>query len=153
MPETVLIALIGLASTFLSAFGGYALAARKQKAEIGKMMADAEKSQEDASKARADAGLVMGQAWMNLFNEMDERVKSLTAQICDLNKALAERDARIQALQSELDQLRVALTEKNGLVSSYEARIADLEAEVESLRQQLDALGQKPRTRSKAAVQ
>ena len=131
MPDAIIIAIIG----FISAITGYVLALGKNKA--------------DAAKSKADAGLIMGKAWRELFDELDERVKSQGAELCDLRLSLANKDTEIKALQQELDQLRTALAEKNGLVSGYEARIADLESEVETLRQQLNALGQKPRTRGK----
>lgn len=131
MSDAVFTAMIG----FVSAAVGYLVAAGESRART--------------SKAKADAGLVMGQAWRQLFDELDERVKGMSAEICLLRGQIEAKDVQIAGLQRELDQLRAALSEKNGLVQSYEGRIKDLEAEVETLRQQLEKLGQKPRTRGK----
>lgn len=138
MSETVIITIIGFVGTFLSAIAGYVIAARKQRAEISKIVAE-------AGKAKADTANVIGDAWQKLFDELEERVTAQATHICELQKALAEKNAEIHALQCELSQLQSALTEKNGLVASQEQRIKDLESEVESLRKELDAY--KPRTR------
>lgn len=115
----------------------------------------------EREKVEADAAGAIGDAWSKLLTPMEKRIASLE---CDS----AAKDLVIQKLQQRIDELEVSAEEKDRLIKELQKRIEELEAaglvkdktiqgqadrikelesEVDTLKKQLESLGQKPKVK------
>ena len=115
----------------------------------------------EREKIEADAAGAIGDAWSKLLNPMEKRITSLERdsatkdlvirklqqRIDELEASAAEKDLMIKELQQRVQELEASGLEKDRTIQGQADRIKELESEVDTLKKQLESLGQKPRVK------
>lgn len=124
----------------------------------------------ERKKIEADAASTIGDAWANLVDPMERRIAALECEAgkknerigaleCESEKknerikaledALDKKDEMIKELQRRIEELEAAGLVKDITIQGQAVRINELESEVDTLKKQLEELGQNPRTKKK----
>lgn len=94
----------------------------------------------DREKTEADAAGAIGDAWMKLLTPMEKRITALECESAD-------KDRLIKELQKRIEELEAAGLVKDKTIQGQADRIKELESEVNTLKRQLESLGQKPKVK------
>jgi uncharacterized coiled-coil protein SlyX len=94
----------------------------------------------ECEKTEADAAGAIGDAWMKLLTPMEKRITALECESAD-------KDRLIKELQKRIEELEAAGLVKDRTIQGQADRIKELESEVDTLKKQLESLGQKPKVK------
>lgn len=94
----------------------------------------------EREKMKADAAGAISDAWMKLIDPMEKR-------ITDLECASNAKELMIRELQKRIEELEAAGLVKDRTIQDQADRIKELESEVDTLKKQLEILGQKPKVK------
>lgn len=94
----------------------------------------------DREKTEADTAGAIGEAWARLMAPMEKRITALECESAD-------KDRLIKELQKRIEELEAAGLVKDKTIQGQADRIKELESEVDTLKKQLESLGQKPKVR------
>lgn len=115
----------------------------------------------DREKTEADTAGAIGNAWSRLLTPMEKRISALECEsaakdqvVQDLQKRIdelevsaEEKDRMIKELQLRVQELEAAGLVKDRTIQGQADRIKELESEVDTLKKQLESLGQKPKVK------
>lgn len=115
----------------------------------------------EREKVEADAAGAIGDAWSRLLTPMEKRIASLECdsaakdqltqklqhRIDEIEASGLEKDRRIRELQLRVQELEASGLEKDRTIQGQADRIKELESEVDTLKKQLESLGQKPKVK------
>ena len=115
----------------------------------------------EREKVEADAAGAIGDAWSKLLTPMEKRISALECEseakdrmirelqprIEELEAAGLEKDRWIKELQKRIEELEAAGLVKDRTIQGQADRIKELESEVDTLKKQLESLGQKPKVK------